>query len=238
MSHHAYFIAAEADEGMQAAYEFLEAERGLHVLHNPDVMTLQYGLLSVDDARALCALADLSPTTGSEKALVISASRLFHEAQNALLKLFEEPPEGTTLILVIPAEGMLLPTLRSRLLTLPKSGGSGHAAGIPALPAEAQEFLAARVPERAKLIEKLLNRTKSDKDDEKQAARLAAIRLIEGLTQKAHEDCLAETNANKKRELQRLLDDLAAFTPILHQRSAPLKLIFEHVLITLPPLAK
>jgi hypothetical protein len=236
MAHHAYFIAGETEEGIQAAYEFVEAELGITTTSNADVMTLRHGLLSVDDARALRALADLSPTTGSQKALIVSASRLFHEAQNALLKLFEEPPEGTTIILVLPAEGLLLPTLRSRLLPLPSKGMAGKASSQ--LPKEAGDFIYASKTEREKIIEKILTRTKSDKDDEKQVARLSAIHILEGLILQTHEQWLVETNAGKKKTLRLFLDDLDAFMPILHERSAPLKLIFEHILITMPSLAK
>jgi hypothetical protein len=236
MSHHAYFVIEETEQGIMNARAFVASELGMEVTANADVMTMRYGLLAVDDARALRALADLSPTTGSQKVLIISASRLFHEAQNALLKLFEEPPEGTTLILVIPAEGMLLPTLRSRLLELPRQSGDGK--GSHGLPPEARDFLAATKAEREKSIEKILTRTKSDKDDEKQAGRLSAIQLVGGLMQAAHMQWETEKSEAKKKELQLFLDDLNAFVPILHERSAPLKLIFEHILITLPPLAK
>ena len=232
MAHHAYFVVGESGEEIQNAYAFIEAELGMTVAGNADVMLLKYGLFSVDDARALRALADLSPTAGSQKVLIISASRLFHEAQNALLKLFEEPPEGTMLILIIPSEGILLPTLRSRLLPLPNQKSA------TALTPEAQDFIASSKAQREKIIEKILTRAKSDKDDEKQAARLSAIHLVEGLVRKAHEQWQIETSPAKKKDLQLFLDDLNAFMPILHERSAPLKLIFEHMLITMPPLAK
>lgn len=46
--------------------------------------------------------------------IVDEAHLLGNEAQNALLKTIEEPPEGTVVILVTPAEDRLLPTIRSR----------------------------------------------------------------------------------------------------------------------------
>jgi hypothetical protein len=233
-----YFLTGETEEAIQAAYAFAESELGLVAVGNPDVLTLRHSLLSVDDARRLRSLADLAPSKGDQKILIISASRLFHEAQNALLKLFEEPPAGTILVLVIPAEGMLLPTLRSRLLPLPQGSVVESAkddvskSGLQ-ISVVAQEFLKAGKPEREKIITKIIDRTKSDKDEEKQAARLAAIHLVEGLTQVAYGKWQLEKNAAKREELQLLLDDLNAFLPILHERSAPLKLIFEHLLLVL-----
>ena len=229
MAHHAYFVTAEIEEGIQQAEAFVEHELALPLTGNPNVLTLRHGLLSVDDARKLRSLAELSSTVGNQKVLIISASRLFHEAQNALLKLFEEPPTGTTLILVIPSEGMLLPTLRSRLLSLPVEKNLQIK-----ISEEAQEFLKAKNLEREKIFTKILDRAKSDKDDEKQAARLSAIHLIEGLTQASYEKWQAENDSKKKEELKLFLEDLNAFLPILHERSAPLKLIFEHIQLVLP----
>lgn len=223
MAHHAYVYAGERTAGIDAARTFAEQELGLAGSHNPDLLVFEYGLFAVSDARRVTSFAAQAPMQGDRKAIVISAGRLYHEAQNALLKLFEEPPEGTTLILVVPAEGMLLPTLRSRLIALP-----GADTGIGA---EAEAFLAAAKPEREKLVAKLLARTKADKDEEKQAARLEAARLVGGITRAAH---MARQTAKDTHELDLLLRDLDRFAPILHDRSAPLKLIFEHLLIVMP----
>jgi DNA polymerase III delta prime subunit len=227
MAHHAYYVSGETEQGIARARAYVAEQLGIAVAANPDVMLLRHGLLSVDDARKIRSIAELSPTIGSQKVLIISAIRLFHEAQNALLKLFEEPPAGTVLVLVIPSEGMLLPTLRSRLLVLPVVN---DVAGVTdSISIEAQEFLKAGKAEREKILTKIVDRSKSDKDDEKQAARLSAIRLVEGLMRDAHIKWQTEKASTKKKELQLLLEDLNAFLPILHERSAPLKLIFEHL---------
>ncbi len=232
MAHHAYFITGDGEEGISLAHVFIERELQLPISENPNVTTLRYGLFSVEDARKLRSLAELSPTVGTEKVLVVSVTRLFHEAQNALLKLFEEPPAGTTLILVLPSEGMLLPTLRSRLLPLPSSSGTFADAGTSgAISDVALEFISAKAAEREKLVTKIVEKAKSDKDEEKQAARLSAIQLVEGLTIYTYQKWVVEKDMKKRTEQQLLLDDLHAFLPILHERSAPLKLIFEHLLL-------
>ena len=234
MAHHAYFITGNGEEGISLAHVFIERELQLPISENPNVTTLRYGLFSVEDARKLRSLAELSPTVGTEKVLVVSVTRLFHEAQNALLKLFEEPPEGTTLILILPSEGMLLPTLRSRLLPLPSSSGAFADAGTSgAISDIAQEFISAKTPEREKIVTKIVEKAKSDKDEEKQTARLSAIQLVEGLSIYTYQKWISEKDMKKKDEQQLLLDDLHAFLPILHERSAPLKLIFEHLLLVI-----
>ena len=61
------------------------------------------------------AVAYKTPMFGSEKIFIIDEAELLDEAgQNALLKTLEEPPAGTTIILVTCRDDLLLPTVRSR----------------------------------------------------------------------------------------------------------------------------
>lgn len=66
-------------------------------------------------------LAQRSPAMGPSKILVIGRAEAMTpqlgnpEAANALLKLLEEPPDDTWLILTCEVPGALLPTIRSRL---------------------------------------------------------------------------------------------------------------------------
>lgn len=215
---HAYYVPGGAEEGIKKAEGFANKN---HV--DPDLVVLRYNLFSVEDARKLADIAVAAPV-GEHKVITVSVTRFFHEAQNALLKLFEEPPANVTLILVIPSEGMLLPTLRSRLTELPADGTAHELSPI------AQEFLSADSDEREKLVTKLVDRSKSDKDEEKQQARNDAVRLAEDLVRVA--DRMRKGKDN--REARTFIDDLMHFLPLLHTRSAPIKLIYEHLLIVIP----
>lgn len=219
----AYFITGGSEQGISRAEAFAEKTFGVSGLANPDLVVLRHNLFSVEDARKLADIAVAAPV-GEHKVIVVSVTRFFHEAQNALLKLFEEPPTNVTLILVIPSEGMLLPTLRSRLMELP-SGATAHE-----LSPLAQEFLKADAAEREKLVGKLVDRSKSDKDEEKQQARNDAVRLAEDLMRVAD----SVRKGKDSRELRMFIDDLMHLLPLLHTRSAPLKLIYEHLLIVIP----
>ena len=59
-------------------------------------------------------LALLPVEGGARVAIVEQAHRLNDDAQNALLKLLEEPPAGVTIVLCADDEECLLPTVRSR----------------------------------------------------------------------------------------------------------------------------
>lgn len=86
--------------------------------------------------RALVLTAAMRPAMASRQVIVIGdAERMVSqtgsdEAANAFLKLLEEPPVGTTLLLTTSEPGALLPTIRSRVVTLrvpPLPAGDLHA---------------------------------------------------------------------------------------------------------------
>ncbi len=96
-------------------------------------------LIKLGQVRQAIHAAYFRPPIEARRAFTIfTASAFMKEAANSLLKLLEEPPEHTTLILLTENPQELLPTIRSRAVT--------HRLG--ALPvAELEALLAARRPE-------------------------------------------------------------------------------------------
>ena len=75
--------------------------------------------IAIDAIRELGSfLARKVPGGGRRVVLIEAAERLTVEAQNALLKTLEEPPEGTILVLTSSNERALLPTIISRVQRL------------------------------------------------------------------------------------------------------------------------
>lgn len=71
--------------------------------------------IGVEAVRAIREVAYIKPNDLSCKFFVIlDAERMTPQAQNALLKLFEEPPAGVYFLLLTTAPTSLLPTVRSR----------------------------------------------------------------------------------------------------------------------------
>lgn len=220
MRHHAYVLERETEQGVAEVYALVARELGLEARANPDVITLRYGLLSVEDARQIITLVSQAPVQGDAKVLVIAAERMYHEAQNALLKVFEEPPPGTYLFLILPTLGGLLPTLRSRVQTLVDPAGGRTTQGIPEI---ATQFMKSTKEKRSALIKRL----SSGKDEEERRAyREEAIVLINGIERTLRSQGLmahAET-----------LREIAVLRPYLYDRSAPVKQILEHLSLVVP----
>lgn len=73
----------------------------------------------VDDVRALNRFFGLSATDGGRRVVIVDcADEMNVNAANALLKMLEEPPARTTLLLISHRPSGLLPTIRSRCRTL------------------------------------------------------------------------------------------------------------------------
>lgn len=81
---------------------------------NPDYFSYAFEVFGIDDARRITELAERSPF-GERKVFFISSSRITREAQNALLKILEEPVSNTHFFLSVREEEMIIPTLISRM---------------------------------------------------------------------------------------------------------------------------
>jgi DNA polymerase III delta' subunit len=69
----------------------------------------------------------LLPVEGGARVVIVEkAHRLNEDAQNALLKMLEEPPDGVTIVLCVDDEECLLPTVRSRCVRLRLSPVAGR----------------------------------------------------------------------------------------------------------------
>lgn len=84
----------------------------------PDVLTLvpgETGTIAIDVVRAAIEQAGYRPFEGRRRVVIIDqADRLLPPAQNALLKILEEPPASCQFLLVTARPDMLLDTVRSR----------------------------------------------------------------------------------------------------------------------------
>lgn len=115
LDHHAYFIHAFKDAAHKLK-EHLKESFGIHHAQNPDFYHEKYEVMGIDDSRKLKELhSSKSFQEGSKRIFIVEASGITHEAQNALLKIFEEPNEDNHFFLIMPSSEVLLPTLRSRL---------------------------------------------------------------------------------------------------------------------------
>jgi DNA polymerase-3 subunit delta' len=90
-----------------------------HIGDHPDLFWVERGAedtrVRIGQIRAVQHALRFGASEGGRRAVVIADAEWLNQgAQNALLKLLEEPPAGTTLVLVAASSAGLLATVRSR----------------------------------------------------------------------------------------------------------------------------
>lgn len=116
--------AAPGDKACGLCRDCRKAASGIH----PDISVVSCPLddkgrekknIVVDQIRYLVADSQVLPNEAERKVYIIDqAERMNEEAQNAALKLLEEPPARLTIILCTTNANSLLPTVRSRCVEL------------------------------------------------------------------------------------------------------------------------
>lgn len=91
--------------------------------NNPDIIYVKHSkpsIIGVEDIREQINSDIMTrPYAGKKKIYIVNeAEKMNQQAQNALLKTFEEPPEYAVIILLTTNLEEMLPTIRSRAVTL------------------------------------------------------------------------------------------------------------------------
>ncbi len=74
---------------------------------------------SIEDSRLIIKKSSLSPLFSKNKVILIeNFTNASTEAQNSLLKILEEPPLSTLIILLSETKNNILPTILSRVITI------------------------------------------------------------------------------------------------------------------------
>lgn len=116
--------------------------------NHPDIYTAQlFGkseVVNVDEIRKICSDAYIKPNEANTKVYIIpNADKMQQQAQNAFLKVLEEPPQNILFILCCTSAQQLLGTIRSRVvvynLSLPEASDEETKKAIE----KAQEIAAA-----------------------------------------------------------------------------------------------
>jgi DNA polymerase-3 subunit delta' len=113
---------AEAVEARENLRETDKRETRIFVQTHPEVLVIPPDppqmLVKVDQVRHVISEMYYRPGEGRQKFYIFSEANFMKEAANALLKVLEEPPEFATLFLLAENSNALLPTMRSRCITL------------------------------------------------------------------------------------------------------------------------
>ncbi len=107
LDHHSYFVYVE--DGNEDFGKLFADTYG--ILDIANIEALKFG---IDDARNVIRTAYTQPDAGEHKLIVVKIESITVEAQQALLKVLEEPPLSTVFLFILQIGCSILPTLQSR----------------------------------------------------------------------------------------------------------------------------
>jgi len=217
-SHHAYAIAGEAQSIHAALFELLEKELEITLAGYPDLHYVTSGAFSIAEARSLKERVSRRGTTDGKKIFIIECFSINGEAQNALLKVLEEPSGDSLIFIIVPSLSLFLPTVTSRLMVF-----VDESAQTPAIADEAKKFIRQTAPERMVTVKKMVD----DIADEKRP-RADAVEFIRSLEVTLSKDASAVKKDPGFFELLLRSEQDATLS------GASLKMLLEHIALRLP----
>lgn len=171
--HHAYLIESGYEEIRDEILLFLEGFK------DRELIEIKTDAFKIEDARNLKFLGSEKSYVAGKKIFVISANSILREAQNAMLKLFEEPIPDTHFFVIVPDINSLLKTLVSRFYVITPRQGLG-------VEQEVLEFLKMPVARRLDYIKNKLAKFE-DEETITDSARADALRFLNSLESTLHQ---------------------------------------------------
>jgi DNA polymerase III delta prime subunit len=197
--HHAYLIEGKKEEIIPDVLAFLK-EIGVETKGNQDFNQISVDSFKIDDARNLKSQsiekglsANLPTGQAGKKVFIILVNNFLIEAQNTLLKMFEEPIDNTIFFLIVPDTAIILPTLLSRfyLIKIKSDGGDELR--------QAEEFLKMSLTDRISFVKEMTAKNKDEDDEENQEAvsiesvRSKAIKFLNALETVLHKKLIVDS---------------------------------------------
>lgn len=219
--HHAYCILGNSTDVVSELEKFLKKELNFSIINNPDFWYGEYDVMKIKDGREIIDLHQNRPTTGDKKIFVVSANFITEDAQNSMLKLFEEPRGDTHFFLILPTLDNIIPTLKSRLMVIETVISSSKNDDL-----KINDFLKMIVGKRMNIVKEIYE---SMKDEEK--SKIEIIKFINSIEKEVKNKIPVSkiTNDNIK-----IFENLEKVRVYAGEQSPSLKMLLEHIALTLP----
>ncbi len=157
--HHAYLIEGARSEIIPEIIKFLKS-LGINTVGNSDFTHINLDSFKIEDARNLKSYGVERGFSTSKKIFIISTNNFLLEAQNSLLKMFEEPIENTHFFLIVPDANSLLKTFISRFYFIStKSNPTEETKKV-------EKFISMPLKNRIDFIKELLTEPKEENENE------------------------------------------------------------------------
>lgn len=159
--HHAYLIEAIYDDVCSEIKEFWGRGK------NFELIEIRADSFKIEDARNLKSYAS-EKSFLSKRIFLIGVNSILLDAQNSLLKIFEEPMPDTHFFMVVPDAHALLKTLLSRFYFIPaRQDLAGE---------DAEKFIALPAKDRIEFLKELLAEPEEEDEERNEIVVLDSTR--------------------------------------------------------------
>lgn len=218
--HHAHVIEGIPETVVPLLVEALREHLNIEAQGNPDVTVAYHDSFGIEEARTFKDVQTRAAFADGRKIFIVGADSFTIEAQNALLKTFEEPTIGTHFFIILPRAEMLIPTLRSRVLVI--SRNIAHKDDTAVL---AQKFLDASLADRFAIVKKMA---------EKKAGETIDRELFRTLLDHIERIFYTRTAGKRDETTTHIFREIFQAKTYLADRGASPKMLLEHIAMVIP----
>jgi DNA polymerase III delta prime subunit len=222
--HHAYLIEGTREEIVPEIIKFLK-DSGVNVVGNPDFININIDNFKIDEAFDLRAMSANKSFSAGKKIFLLCINSISLDAQNVLLKMFEEPIENTHFFLIVPDTNALLKTLVSRFYLISQKTVFGEEYKM------AEKFIAMPLKNRLDFIKELLTEVEEE-DISADSNRSKALKFLNAL-----ETVMSRMPLDNKKMSKGILDMFEHFFKVrefLRMPGSSTKMLMEGVALVTP----
>jgi|SRR3989344_7187757 len=224
--HHAFLIEGDREVIRAELFDFFEEEIDVRTKGNPDFLYLSFESFGIDEGRKLKEYQTSKAIEEGRRYFIIDAASFTGEAQNSLLKIFEDPAPNTHFFIILPSVDGILPTLRSRFLIISHGTKYKTHAEEAKDAISVNEFFIASASQRIEMVKGVIEgKNKS-----------AVLELLNQIEEVVHNELVSKNTKSEecKKNAAKILQEITRLRGYLHDRSSSIKLILEHVALILP----
>lgn len=234
--HHAYLILGRKEEIIPEVVNFLNHLK-INPKDNPDFYQIIQDTFKIEDARNLKKESIERGITQNKKIFIICVNSFLIDAQNTLLKMFEEPIENTIFFLIVPNVSIILPTLLSRFYVI--SAKSSFAGGEQNK--QAEEFLKMTLNERLSFIKEVLIPVGDDDEEDsevlpQESNRSRAIKFLNALEITLQQKLILKSKEDILSTQTSYFDQIFVARTYLQQPGSSTKSLLEGIALVIPKL--
>ena len=212
---HAYIVVGDLDTSKSSLINLLK-ERGIDTQGNSDFTVETHATFLIDDVSEFKSRAQNLSETNKGKFFIICTQSITREAQNALLKILEEPNQSTFFFICVPRIEGILATVISRVQII-RNNNRGTIIDL-------SEFFANSHIKKLEYIKKMLD---SHEDDDTSAERREwAINFLNSIEEYIYRN-------HKVEKYRKILKEIYNNKKYLQERGASVKMILEEIVLLL-----